>query len=474
MACPLASHPAAGARGGDFWQVPAGTLRGMLCVCANFGGPGEAKMATQGRSTLDRRRFLGLSAAGAAALGLGMAGSAAAQTPSDASRMPPSIAALGPVLGKAVPIADDEYRARLAKAQRLLAEQGMDAVFIGAGTTLRYFVDLNWWGSERTAGVLLTRSGDPIYITPEFERSRAMEQVRFGSDIRTWQENQSPFDLIARTLRDRGIATGILGIEEQVPFFMADGIGKAAPQLHLVSATPVTAGCRAVKSEAEIALLQIANDATLACYHAVWQALQPGMTQQDVQALVAQAYGRMGVRGFVDINVGKYTAQPHGSIEPQKIVEGTVVILDDGCQVHGYTSDITRTFVLGKASDKMKRVFSIVQQAQIAAREAARTGGMMGDIDAAARKVIADGGYGPGYKYFTHRLGHGIGMDMHEWYYAVGDSRQPILSNMTLSDEPGIYIPGEFGVRLEECMVTTPAGGRWFTPQSPSIELPFG
>lgn len=425
----------------------------------------------------DRRRFLGMTAAGAATLGLGFAASGRGSAQAHGmgtSALPPSIAALSSVLDKAVPIGDDEYRARLAKAQRLMAEQGMDALFVGAGTSLKYFVDLDWWGSERTAGVLLARHGDPVYITPDFERSRALEQIRFGKDVRTWQENESPFALIADTLRGMGVATGTLGIEEKVPFFIAEGIAQAAPQLKLANATPVTAGCRAVKSEAEIALLQIANDATLACYRAVWQALQPGMTQQDVQALVAQAYGRMGVRGAVDINVGKYTAQPHGSIEPQRIVEGTVVILDDGCQVHGYTSDITRTFVLGKATDKMKRVFALVQKAQIAAREAARTGGVMGDIDAAARKVIADGGYGPGYRFFTHRLGHGIGMDMHEWYYAVGDSRQPILSNMTLSDEPGVYIPGEFGVRLEECMVTTPEGGRWFTPQSPSIEQPFG
>ena len=432
-------------------------------------------MSNNGHRGVDRRRFLGLSAASAASLGLGFAplGRSLAQGHAS-SPMPPSIAALQPVTGKAKPIGDDEYRARLGKAQRLLGEHGMDAVFIASGTTLKYFVDLQWWGSERTAGVLLTRSGDPIYITPAFERSRALEQIRFGSEVRTWQENESPYALIAQILREKGVSTGTLGIEEKVPYFMADGIAKAAPQLHLVNATPVTAGCRSVKSEAELALLQIANDATLACYHAVWQALQPGMTQQDVQALVALAYGRLGVRGDVDINVGKYTAQPHGSIEPQKIDEGTVVILDDGCQVHGYTSDITRTLVLGKASDKMKRVFSIVQKAQIAARDAARTGGKMGDIDAAARKVIADAGYGPGYTYFSHRLGHGIGMDMHEWYYAVGGSEQPIVANMTMSDEPGIYIPGEFGVRLEDCMVTTDNGGRWFTAQSPSIELPFG
>ncbi|HET8900261.1 MAG TPA: Xaa-Pro peptidase family protein [Rhodanobacteraceae bacterium] len=424
----------------------------------------------------DRRRFLRLSALGAASLpALAVplrAANAAAPTPN--GTLPASIAALNPATGKAVAIHDDEYRARLAKAQHLMATHKLDAIFIAAGTSLKYFVDLDWWLSERTAGMLLPRTGEPIYITPAFEKSRTLETLRFGRDIRTWQENESPYALIARTLKELKIAGGTLGIEEKVPFFIADGIGKAASNAHLVSATPVTAGCRAVKSKAELALLQIANDITLATYHAVWQALEPGMTQHDVQALVGSAYARQGVRGFASINVGKYTAQPHGSSEPQRIDEGTVLMLDDGCQVHGYTSDITRTFVLGKASDTMKRVFAIVQKAQRAAREAARTGGQMQDIDAAARKVIVDAGYGPGYKFFTHRLGHGIGMDMHEWYYAVGGEHQPIIDGMTLSDEPGVYIPGEFGVRLEDCMVTTTDGGRWFTTPSPSIEQPFG
>lgn len=421
-----------------------------------------------------RRHFLQLSALGAAVLPAFASGAASAATPDASKQLPPSIAALQPVTGKAVPISDAEYRARLAKAQRLMAEHKLDAIFVGPGTSLKYFVDIDWWPSERTAGMLLARSGEPVYITPTFERSRALEQIRFGHDIRTWQENESPYHLIAQTLRDLHVATGTLGIEERVPFFMADGIGKVAANARLVSATPVTAGCRSVKSPAELALLQIANDATLATYHAVWQALEPGMTQMDVGALVQAAYARQGVPGDASINVGKYTAQPHGSREPQRIDEGTVLMLDDGCKVHGYTSDITRTFVLGRASDKMKRVFAIIQRAQIAAREAARTGGVMQDIDDAARKVISDDGYGPGYKYFSHRLGHGIGMDMHEWYYAVGGDAHRIVDNMTMSDEPGIYIPGEFGVRLEDCMHTTPDGGRWFTPQSPSIEQPFG
>lgn len=422
-----------------------------------------------------RRQFLRLSTMGAAALPLVAAGCARTADAGAAApeKLPASIAALKPVTDKAVPIADAEYESRLAKAQRLMGAHKLDAIFVAGGTSLDYFVDVKWWLSERTAGMILPRNGDPVYVFPDFEKGRAQEQVRFGHDIRTWRENESPYKTIAHILKDLRLAGGTVGIEERVPFFMADGIGQAASGAKLVSATPVTAGCRAVKSKAELALMQIANDATLATYHAVWKALEPGMTGPDVHALVQAAYARQGVDGFASVNVGKYTASPHGSREPQEIREGTVVMLDDGCKVEGYTSDITRTFVLGKASDKMKKVFAIIQRAQRAAREAARTGGVMEDVDAAARKVIVDAGYGPGYKYFTHRLGHGVGMDMHEWYYAVGGDRQPIVDNMTMSDEPGIYIPGQFGVRLEDCMYATPDGGHWFTQPSASIEHPF-
>jgi Xaa-Pro dipeptidase len=280
--------------------------------------------------------------------------------------------------------------------------------------------------------------------------------------------------LIANVMREHHAGTGVLGIEDRVPFYRATEIGKALPQARLVEATPVTAGCRAIKSPAELALMQIACDATLSVYRAVWEGLEPGMTQHQVLAWVDAAYQRMGLRGEASINVGKYTAQPHGSNEPQHIVEGTPVMLDDGCYVEGYQSDLTRTFTLGKASDKMKRVFDIVRKAQQAALAAAHPGATMESVDAAARKVIVDAGYGPGYKYFSHRLGHGIGMDMHEWYYLVGGNTRRIEVGMTFSDEPGIYIPGEFGVRLEDDMHVTSEGARWFTPQSPSIEQPFG
>ncbi len=421
----------------------------------------------------DRRRFLKSTGAAAAALPLMAFGKTATDADSQTA-LPASIMALKPVAPHAVAITDSEREARMRKAQRLMAEHKMDAIFMGGGTSLDYFTGIRWWVSERTTGMLLPRSGDPVFITPAFERERTLEQIRFGKkDVRTWQENESPYETIASVLAEWKIRTGTLGIEEQLRSAKQFGIAAAAPQTSLVSATPVVAGCRAIKSAAELALMQLANDATLAVYHAVWKALQPGMTQQQIIALVDAGYARQGLRGEASINVGKYTASPHGSRVPQHIREGTVIMLDDGCKVGGYQSDITRTFVLGKASDKMKRVFDIVRKAQTAALKAAHPGAPMESVDAAARKVITDAGYGPGYKYFSHRLGHGIGMDMHEWYYLVQGNKRALRPGMTFSDEPGIYIDGEFGVRLEDDMHITEDGARLFTAQSPSIEAPF-
>lgn len=421
----------------------------------------------------ERRRFLKATSLGAAALPWLATGAAKAE--GCATPLPPSITALKPVAPLAVPITDTEREARLRKAQRLMADHGMDAIFMGGGTSLEYFTGIRWWVSERTTGMLLPRSGDPVFITPAFERERTLEQISVGKkDVRTWQENEDPYKLIAGILAEWHASTGTLGIEEQLRSAKQFGIAQAAPHVTLVSATPVTAGCRSIKSPAELALMQLANDATLAVYHAVWKALQPGMTQQQISDLVDAAYAQQGLQGEVSINVGAFTASPHGSPVPQHISEGTVIMLDDGCKVGGYQSDLTRTFVLGKATDKMKRVFDIVRRAQQAALKAAHPGATMESVDAAARQVIVDAGYGPGYKYFSHRVGHGIGMDMHEWYYLVQGNTRRLEPNMTFSDEPGIYIPGEFGVRLEDDMHITPDGARWFTPQSPSIEQPFG
>jgi Xaa-Pro dipeptidase len=262
-----------------------------------------------------------------------------------------------------------------------------------------------------------------------------------------------------------------------VRFVFADGIARAAPQASLVSATPVTAGCRMIKSAHEIALMRLACQVTLAAYEAVYHALREGMTQQQVEDLIAAAYGQLGFPGEASVQVGEYSALPHGSSTPQVIREGSIVMIDDGCTVEGYQSDITRTFVLGKASeqlgDKMRKVFEIVHRAQATALATARPGVECGAVDAAARKVITDAGYGPDYKYFTHRLGHGMGMDGHEWPYLVRGNTTKLQPNMTFSDEPGIYIPGEFGIRLEDDMHITENGAELFTPQSPSLEDPF-
>ena len=422
-----------------------------------------------------RRNFLKTSALGVAAVpAVMLGGTVMAAAPAAGSvKLPPSILALQPVTSKIVPITDAERKARLAKAQRLMAENRIDAMYMDGGTSMEYFTGMHWFTSERLMGFVLPKSGDPIYITPAFEQSRALEQIKFGHDVRIWQEHEDPYQRVAQVMADLHVSTGTLGIEEQVPYFRSSRIAEALPHARLVSAIAVTGGCRSIKSPAELALMQVANDTTLAAYRAIHMGLQPGMTQGNVAEWLAAAYERQGVTGGAGINVGKYTALPHGSIVPQHLVEGTPLLIDGGCKVEGYQSDITRTFTLGKPSDKMKKVFDLVHQAQTAALKAARPGVAMESVDAAARKVVVDSGYGPDYKYFSHRLGHGIGLDMHEWYYLVRGNERKLEPNMTFSDEPGIYIPGQFGVRLEDDMHITENGARLFTPQSPSLEHPF-
>jgi len=355
-----------------------------------------------------------------------------------------------------------------------MGQHGIDVLFIGAGSSLTYFTGMHWWNSERLTGVLLPRSGELVYVTPEFERGRTLEQIKLGNDVRGWQEDEDPYALVARVVRDMGHATGVIGMEETVPFFRAKGIMDALPQARVVDAWPVSAGCRRVKSPAELALMKLANANTLAVYEAVWKALQPGMTEQDISDLVAMAYARTGLRGDADVNIGKYTASPHGSDKPQHLVEGTPIIFDGGCRADGYTSDMTRTVVLGQPSDEIRRIFDIVLQAQTAALKVARPGGTMSAVDGAARKVISDAGYGPDFRYFSHRLGHGIGLDMHEWDYLVRGNQHVLEPGMTFSDEPGIYLPDQFGVRLEDILYVTEDGAALMTPQSPSIDQPFG
>ncbi len=352
-----------------------------------------------------------------------------------------------------------------------------------AGTSLQYFTGIRWWGGERMFAMVLPAKGAAFYVCPAFEEGRAREQIASApegeqADVRVWQEDDSPYQRVAQGLRERSIAGGKLGIEETIRFVFTDGIAKAAPQVEVTSATPVTAGCRMVKSAHEIALMRLAAQVTLAAYEAAYLAVKDGMTQPQLEELVRKAHERLGFAGSADVQVGEFSAFPHGSVTPQVVHEGTIVLMDGGCAVEGYQSDITRTFLLGKApdktGDKMKSVFDIVHRAQSAALATARPGVECGAVDAAARKVITDAGYGPDYKYFTHRLGHGMGMDGHEWPYLVRGNTTKLQPNMTTSDEPGIYIRGEFGIRLEDDMHITENAAELFTPQSLSLEEPFG
>lgn len=433
---------------------------------------------------MTRRTFVRLAAAGAATavspvLRAERAG-ARRQPP-----LPPSIARLASMRGQARPITAAERRARIEKARGLMAGQQMDALVLVGGTSLLYFTSIRWGGGERLFACVLPRKGEPFFVCPAFEEGRLREQLVTSpfdaarADIRTWQEDESPYALVARGLKDRGAATGRVGIEETTKFVWSDSLAAAAPQLRLVSGTPVIAGCRMIKDAHELDLLRLASAATLSVYAAVYDALRPGMTQQDAAALIASGYERVGYPGEASVQTGPFTALPHGSTAPQTIGDGTIVMIDDGCSVEGYQSDITRTFVVGRASEPMKRVFEVVRRAQSAALAAARPGVPLARIDAAARQVIVDAGYGPGFRYFTHRVGHGLGMDGHEWPYLVErnmfgwDQAPAARPGMVFSNEPGIYIPGQFGVRLEDDMYITEEGAALFTPQSASIEHPF-
>jgi Xaa-Pro dipeptidase len=364
------------------------------------------------------------------------------------------------------------------KAKELMRANDLDALFLTGGTSMVYFANIRWGGGERLFTVVIPVRGDAFVVCPAFEEDRAREQLALGplvdAEVRTWEEHESPYERVAEGLRDRGIATGRVGAEETVQFRFSNGVALAGPGLDVVSGTPVTAGCRGVKDAHELELMKLANEATLTAYKAAYEALEEGMTQRDFGQLVSMAHQRLGFQGGASVQTGQYAALPHGSITPQVVREGTILLIDGGCSVEGYRSDISRTFVLGRATDKMKQVFEIEHRAQAAALRAAAPGVPAEDVDAAARTVIEDAGYGPGYTYFTHRVGHGIGMDGHEWPYLVKGNTVPLEVGNTFSDEPGIYIPGEFGVRLEDDMVITEDGAELFTPQSPSLEDPFG
>ena len=420
---------------------------------------------------LDRRSFL-LSSAAIAVAPLAL------EAQSSATATPPAIAALTNRTGEAVPITLAERQQRFERARQLMRREKVAAICITGGTSLVYFTGIHWGQSERLFAFLLPATGAPFIVCPVFEEDRVRERLTSVPDgastrIYTWNEDEDPYALTAKALREAGVSTGKLGIDERVQFVFANSLAQAAPALTIISAIPVISGCRSIKSSAELGLMRLANQITLSVYEAAWKSGHPGMTTRQFIELIDQGYARCGVQGEASCEVGEFSALPHGSIKPQTIREGEVVLIDDGCTVEGYESDISRAFVYGKPTDRQRRVFDVVHQAQAAALAAARPGVPCHAIDDAARKVITSAGFGPDYAHFTHRVGHGIGMDGHEWPYLVRGNTQPLEAGMTFSDEPGIYLKGEFGIRLEDDWVVTPNGAEMFTPTSPSLEAPF-
>lgn len=386
-------------------------------------------------------------------------------------------APLSNIAGHAEPISVAERLRRVAKAQALMRQHDIDALLMEAGSALIYFTGVRWYRSERFTGVVIPREGEIAFVTPYFEEPSVRESMTFGDDVRTWHEHESPFELVAGILKDRGLRQGRIGIEETTRHFIVDGTQKAAPEFAVVSGNPVTRGCRMIKSPAELALMQIANDVTLAAYKHVYANVDVGMTPADVSALMNDATRKLGGNPrFASVLLNEASAYPHGTRQPQIAKEGGVILMDCGCDVHDYRSDISRTWVIGEPNAKQRAVWNTAKRGQELALETATVGTPAGQVDDVVRRYYTDQGYGPDYKTpgLSHRLGHGIGMDGHEPINFVRGEKTPLAPGMCFSNEPGIYIFGEFGVRLEDCLTITEDGPRLFTQFSPSIDKPFG
>jgi Xaa-Pro dipeptidase len=395
---------------------------------------------------------------------------------STAQSLPPAFDALKPLGDRVKPIRAVELQARVAHAQQLMTDSKprFEALYVTPGTTLVYYTGIHWWPSERILALLVPRQGAPLLVTPAFEEGRLREQMRWPVEIRVWQEDESPYPIIEKWLAERGIRTGQVGVEATTRYVFFDGLRHAATSLDYTSGDPITVGCRAQKNAHELDLMRLACSATCAVYKGVFASLREGMTQREVSELASRGYARMGLQGEASVFFGPSSALPHGSREEQVLREGTGVMIDDGTTVEGYQSDVTRMGVLGKPPEKLQHAFEIVRNAQNAALAAAVAGHECGSVDDAARKVITDAGFGPGYKYFPHRLGHGIGMDGHESPYLVRGNRTILEPGMTFSNEPGIYVVGDYGMRCEDDMVIAESGeAQLLTPGfQPSLETP--
>jgi Xaa-Pro dipeptidase len=394
-----------------------------------------------------------------------------------------ALAGLADMTGGMVAITRDEHLQRIAKAQAFMQREGIAAIYLNAGTNLTYFSGTKWYASERMVGAILPATGPLEYIAPAFEEGTIRDFMQVEGAINCWEEHESPYQLFVAVLDRMGIRANSakpprIGIDESAAFFIFDGIRPFADGYVLENAKPVTAHCRSRKSKNELALMQRVKDMTLEVHKAAASILYEGITTTEVTEFIARAHRKVGAPGsyFCIVLFGEATAYPHGVSYVQTLKKGDMVLIDTGCQVKGYISDITRSYVFGEATDRQRAVWNAEKAAQLAAFEAARLGVPCGDVDKAARASLQANGFGPEYKLpgLPHRTGHGIGMDIHEWPYLVSSDRTPLDVGMCFSNEPMICIPGEFGIRHEDHFYMTETGPRWFTEPAHSIDKPFG
>jgi Xaa-Pro dipeptidase len=416
---------------------------------------------------INKRDFLKLSGATAGAAALG----ACSRTTSESETR------LHSILGEISPIGVDERIARVEKAKSLMAEHDIDAILLEPGSAMLYFSGIRWWRSERLTAVVIPREGDIGVVTPFFEEPSVRESMTFGDDVRAWHEHESPFERVAGLLKDRGIGEGRIGLEDTVRNFVAVGLAEVAPQFEMVSALPVTVGCRMYKTAHEIALMKKANEITLEAYRHVFKNIEVGMVPSDVKQMMTSAQIELGGSDVWNMALfGVASAYPHGTNQEQEIEEGQIVLMDCGCSVHGYQSDISRTLVIGEPSARQREVWDTVREGQKIAFEAARPGVTAGSVDDAVRQYYESLGWGPGYKVpgLSHRTGHGIGMDGHEPVNFVHGEETVLAAGMCFSNEPGLYDFDAFGVRLEDCLYMTEEGPAWFTVPPDSLDAPLG
>jgi Xaa-Pro dipeptidase len=386
------------------------------------------------------------------------------------------LADLRPWPNPAAPIAAAERAERLAKAQQLMSEIGADALIVGAGASLRYFTGVGWGATERLVAMVLPKSGEPVMVCPRFELGSLEASLGIEAEIVLWEEHESPYALAAQVLGR--FAAETLAIDPALPFFAFDGLRVAAPKVLTTNGAPVIDGCRMIKSPAELALMSQAKAMTLEVHRRAARILREGITTGEVRRFIDQAHRALGAdngSSFCAVQFGRASAYPHGLPGEQRLAEGDVVLIDTGCQVQGYNSDITRTYVFGEPTPEQRRVWEVEKRAQAAAFAAVKPGVPAEEIDRVARAVLAEAGFGPDYELpgLPHRTGHGIGLSIHEAPYLVRGDKTPLRPGMCFSNEPMIVVPDAFGVRLEDHFHVTETGAAWFTEPQPSLEEPF-